>query len=98
MSSPADDLPAAAGAHALRDRLAALGVAADVAADGALAVVRVAPPRGGAAWLAGVRRAEIVSAARHAGFTHVALELLPPDAPADHEGPGADVRRAEPAP
>ena len=61
-----------ARAATLRDELATLGVAAEVDADGALALVRLAAwPAGGLA----ERRAAIVARARACGFTHAALEL-----------------------
>ena len=68
-------------AEALRGELAAIGVAADVAAENALAVVRLrAWPAGGVAPL----RTAIVERARACGFTHAALELT--DAVARGEG------------
>lgn len=61
-----------ARAEALRGELAVLGVAADVDADGALALVRLrAWPASGVAPV----RAAIVERARACGFTHAALEL-----------------------
>jgi hypothetical protein len=61
-------------ADALRDRLLDLGVRARVAADGALAVLRV-EPSAPSVWAERSGRAAIVEAARACGFTHVALEL-----------------------
>jgi hypothetical protein len=57
---------------ALASALAALGVPADVDADGPLAVLR---PRDAAPSLDAATRAAVVDAARRCGFTHVALEL-----------------------
>jgi hypothetical protein len=66
VSSPAERRAALASA------LAALGVIADVDADGPLALLRL---RDGMPSLDATTRAAVVDAARHCGFTHVALEL-----------------------
>jgi hypothetical protein len=89
VSSPAD----AARADELRNRLASLGLQVDVQADGALAILS---PRAEATtddvdasrWALQAVRDTAVREARSCGFTHVALELLPPT--------DAHVRRPQP--
>lgn len=65
---PADPLALAAA-------LERLGLACDVEAEGGLAIL---VPRAGAGFPEGGLRAEIVRAAREAGFANVAFELRGP--------------------
>ena len=70
MSSPTD------AAAALRDALAARGLHVRVEGADSLAIL-VPPPGAALDWPA--ERHEIVRLARAHGFSHVALELPPPD-------------------
>lgn len=62
---------------ALARAIGALGLTVDVEADGALAILVARP---GTRFPDAALRAEVVRAAREAGFTSVAFELAGPDA------------------
>lgn len=78
--APVTAVPGGIGARALERALAGRSIRARVEGRGALAVVIPSPD---APAIDAATRLWMVQAAREAGFTHVALELVPDPADAD---------------